>query len=94
MGEWERHTWERHSVFTHLTGVLLALELLQRQRLSGRQRRVVEHALRSARELRRALVGWIAAPRRHAVAMRAAPPPGGPWPIPGQARHPGRWAER
>ena len=74
---------ELHAVLTHLTTVLLGLELLQRQRLSGRQRRVVEHALRSARELRRALVGWI-----------AAPPPGGPWPIPGRARHPGRWAER
>ena len=43
---------DRHALFTHLTAILLGLELLHGQRLAGRQRRMVEHALRSARALR------------------------------------------
>ena len=44
--------FDRHALFTHLTAVLLGLELLQRQRLAGRQGRLVLQALRSARALR------------------------------------------
>jgi hypothetical protein len=49
--------WDEHTVLTHLTSVLLGLELLERRTpLSPRQRLLVAHTLRSARALRALLV--------------------------------------
>jgi hypothetical protein len=47
------HEGELQRALSHLTGALLGLEILQtRTTLTPRQRRLVEHALRSTRGLR------------------------------------------
>ncbi|GEM_PF-2609417 len=52
---------ETHAILTHLTSVLLGLQILrERTPLSPRQRELAEHALRSGQALRTLLVEQIA----------------------------------
>jgi hypothetical protein len=70
-----------HALLTHMTGLKLALELLQtREPLSGRQARLLGHALQAENGLERTLVGrvaeglgWGAEGDRIAVERRRSP---------------------
>ncbi len=74
-----------HDVLTHLTSILVGLEILQaRTELSPRQAAVVDHALRSTHAMRDAIVNRIA---RQIGWEGAAPPP-----LLERRAHP-RWAE-
>jgi hypothetical protein len=80
-----------HDMLTHLTGVLVGLEMLRdHSDLSPRQKTVLEHALGSAYALKQSLVdqiarqiGWIDGDSPPIVERRAQPR----WTSPHDARH-------
>jgi hypothetical protein len=70
-----------HDMLTHLTGVLVGLEILRdHTQLSSRQKSVVDHALGSAEALKQVLldeiarqIGWVDGGNPPVVERRAHP---------------------